>query len=141
MSNVMNSPIKVIHKFKNNNRRTQYNIYIFLGELVEDDIMNILNTISKKDLYETFNILSDQKYKKMVEKYGEYWYKYFFNKYHIKNQISSIIKNPNKRRTLEQKYGKQWFEKHFNTFKMKKTEYSFASNYYDSLLARKIRND
>ena len=132
----MDNPIKVIHKFKNNNRRTQYNIYIFLGELIDDELKNILNLIKKKDFYETLNILTTPKHKILVDKYGEYWYKYFFNKYHIKDQISTIIKNSNKKRTLEQKYGKDWFNKHFQTFKMKKTEYSFASNYYDSLVAR-----
>ena len=44
----MNNPIKVIHKFKNNNRRIQYIVYIFVGSLISDDIKNILNDIKKK---------------------------------------------------------------------------------------------
>ena len=60
----------------------------------------------------------------------------FFNKYHIKKQINDILKNSNKKKIIITKFGKQWFDLHFNTFSLKKTEYSFASNYYDYLLAR-----
>jgi hypothetical protein len=132
----MDKPIKVIHKFKNINRRTQYAIYIFLGELVSDELINILNTIQKRDFYDCLLLLSSNKYKLLVEAYGEYWYKYFFNKYHIKNIVKNINKNPGKRRELEKRYGKEWYNKHFADFKMKKTEYSFASSFYDYLIAR-----
>ena len=49
----MNNPIKIIHKFKNNNRRNQYIVYIFIGSLIDDNIDNILDSIKKKNLYET----------------------------------------------------------------------------------------
>ena len=46
----MKDPIKIIHKFKNNNLRTQYKIFIFIGSLVTDNIMKILKSIEDKDL-------------------------------------------------------------------------------------------
>ena len=38
----MNDPIKIIWKYKNNNRRTQYNTYIFIGD-VSKSIKKILD--------------------------------------------------------------------------------------------------
>lgn len=132
----MDNPIKIIHKFKNNNRRNQYLTYIFVGSFVEEEIENIFDNIKNKDFYDTLNNLSKNKIDLLNNKYGEYWYKYFFNKYHIKKQINDILKNSNKRKILTSKFGKQWFDLHLNTFSIKKTEYSFASNYYDYLVAR-----
>ena len=39
----MKDPIKIIHKFKNVNKRIQYKIFIFVGSLVPDDILKILD--------------------------------------------------------------------------------------------------
>ena len=132
----MDNPIKIIHKFKNNNRRNQFITYIFVGPLVDNDLENIFENIKDKNLYDTLNNLSKNKIELLENKYGEYWYKFFFNKYHIKKQINDILKNSNKKKIIITKFGKQWFDLHFNTFSLKKTEYSFASNYYDYLLAR-----
>ena len=44
----MKDPIKIIHKFKNNNRRIQYKVYIYVGYLVPKEIMTILNFIINK---------------------------------------------------------------------------------------------
>ena len=41
----MKDPIKIIHKFKNNNRRIQYKVFIFIGSLVPDEIIKILTNI------------------------------------------------------------------------------------------------
>ena len=132
----MDNPIKIIHKFKNNNRRNQFIVYIFVGSLISDELENIFESIKDKSLYDTLNNLSKNKIDLLQEKYGEYWYKFFFNKYHIKKQINDIVKNSNKKKLIITKFGKQWFDLHFNTFSIKKTEYSFASNYYDYLIAR-----
>jgi hypothetical protein len=74
---MINEPVKVIHKYKNNNKRIQYLTYIFIGNLVPDDIFNTLESISNKDFYETLNNLSRNKYKEIEDYYGEYWYKFF----------------------------------------------------------------
>ena len=39
----MDDPIKIIFKYKNNNRRTQYHTYIFIGDQPKNitDILNV----------------------------------------------------------------------------------------------------
>ena len=44
----MKNPYKIIHKFKNNNGRIQYNIYIFIGSLVDDDLLKVLKNFQIK---------------------------------------------------------------------------------------------
>ena len=41
----MNDPIKVIHKYKNNNGRIQYHINIFLGDICNKKCMAVLDKI------------------------------------------------------------------------------------------------
>ena len=57
----MDNPIKIIHKFKNNNRRNQYIIYIFVGSLIDNEIENIFENIKDKSFYDTLNNLSKNK--------------------------------------------------------------------------------
>ena len=132
----MNNPIKIIHKFNNNNRRNQYIVYIFIGSVVDDDINNILDSIRKKSLYETLDFLSKNKIDKLANFYDEYWYRFFFNKYHIEDQKTLILKSPSKKKVLVTKFGKDWFSKHFEVYTTKRSEYSFAANYYDYLVSR-----
>jgi hypothetical protein len=91
----MNVQIKIIHKFKNNNRRTQYIVYIYVGQ-VEEDIMSILDSIKNKNFYDTFDTLSRAKIDRLEKYYGDKWYTYFFNKYHLNDQFNNILKNANK---------------------------------------------
>ena len=46
----MKDPIKIIHKFKNNNNRNQYKVYIYIGYLIPKEIMTILKNIENSDL-------------------------------------------------------------------------------------------
>jgi len=131
----MNVPIKIIHKFKNNNRRTQYIVYIYVGQ-VEEDIMSILDSIKNKNFYDTFDTLSRAKIDRLEKYYGDKWYTYFFNKYHLNDQFNNILKNANKRKILENKMGKEWVAFHLSTPILRRTTYSFASTYYDYLIAR-----
>ena len=59
----MKDPIKIIHKFKNNNRSIQYNTYIFIGNLVNEEIKNILSIIKDKDLFNSLISLNKKKIK------------------------------------------------------------------------------
>ena len=86
----MKDPIKIIHKFKNNNRKIQYKVYIFIGPIVPDEILNILETIKDTDLYTTFINLSKKNYNKLEGYYGEFWYYHFFINYHMQEQINNI---------------------------------------------------
>ena len=46
----MEDPVKLIYKVKNNNRKNQYHIYIFLGNLVEPNIQKIMEPFFKSTL-------------------------------------------------------------------------------------------
>ena len=87
----MDDPIKIIYKYKNNNRRNQYNIYIFIGN-VPNNIMSILDKIQNLNFYNTLIKLSDKEINILEKQYGTHWYKKFFNTYHI-NHIINNIKN------------------------------------------------
>ena len=130
------NPIKIIHKYKNNNRRTQYIIYIYIGSFIDEEIDNILESIKKKNLFDTFNTLPKTKIDKLESVYGIYWYLSFFNRYHVGDQFNLILNNSNKLKILENKMGKDWINSHIDNAPKKKTNYSFASNYYDYLVAR-----
>ena len=41
----MNDPIKLIYKYKNLNKRIQYQLFIFLGYKISNDIKTILEKI------------------------------------------------------------------------------------------------
>ena len=79
----MKNPIKIIHKFKNNNLRIQYKIFIFVGSLLDENIMKILKIIEDKDFISSLLILTDKQIKELTNFYGETWYKNFFTSYHI----------------------------------------------------------
>ncbi len=49
ISDTMNDPIKIIFKYKNNLKKVQYHIYIFIGDIVDTATMKILNKIEKLD--------------------------------------------------------------------------------------------
>jgi len=93
----MKDPIKIIHKFKNNNRRIQYKVYIFIGSLIPNDIYKLLESIKDKDFYTSLNSLSIADYNKLVNFYGEFWYEKFFISYHINAQRNIINSTPKKK--------------------------------------------
>ena len=130
----MNEPIKVIWKFKNNNRRIQYNQYIFIGD-VSPSIYKVLKTIEDLTFYETLVKLTKDDYKILEKTYGNFWYKYFFNTYHLKSSLLVIRESNTQKNELNEKYGKEWVETHVtNKLVMeKKLIYSFQSLIKDDL--------
>ena len=132
----MKDPIKIIHKFKNNNRRIQYKVYIFVGSLVPTDIMKILDSIIDKDFFTTLNYLIKTDYEKLEQFYGKFWYEKFFLSYHLNSQRLNIINTASKKKSLESKYGKEWFNEHIDNPPIKKISYSFSAIYYNYLLMR-----
>jgi hypothetical protein len=133
----MKDPIKIIHKFKNNYRRIQYKNYIFVGGLLPEDIIKILEIIKNKDFFNTLTTLSLKQYNLLKDYYGERWYEKFFISYHLKHQIKVIDDTSTKKKELESKYGKDWYKEHINREKLFRITYSFESNYYDNLIDKK----
>ena len=132
----MKDPIKIIHKFKNNNKRIQYKVYIYVGYLISKEIISVLNFILDKDLFITLNTLSNKQYQLLEKNYGEYWYQYFFISYHINSQRQIINNSQSKKKNIQDKYGKEWYNKHMIDPPIKKISYSFSSAYYNNLLSR-----
>ena len=131
----MKDPIKIIHKFKNNNRRTQYKVYIFIGSLIPNDIYKLLESIKDKDFYTSLNTISIADHNKLVNFYGEFWYEKIFISYHL-NAQRNIINSSSKKKLIEQKYGKEWYNIHIHEPPNKKISYSFSAAYYNYLLLR-----
>ena len=137
----MKHPIKIIHKYKNNNRRVQYNIYIYIGKLLPSSLTDILEYIKNKDFYTVMANIKKSDYNELEEYYGKYWYNYFFTSYHINAQKKNIINTKSKINTLIDKHKKEWYHEHIETEYINNSPYSFASEYYDYLLTRnKIKN-
>ena len=123
-----NQPIKVIWKYKNNNKRIHYNTYIFVGT-VPKDVNRVLDTIQEYTLYETFVKLSKQEYNIMEKFYGVYWYRSFFNTYHINAILLNIRENKIQKKEFLDKYGKDWVDTHIDNGVIieKKIIYSYES--------------
>ncbi len=125
----MNDPIKLIHKYKNNNGRIQYHVYIFIGDIVDNDCMKILKKIADLDFYATLITLNAKETNILVKIYGDYWYEKFFNMRHI-NFIKEITsQNSLKMEELKKIYGNVWQNKHFIDYKKRYevTTYDYSS--------------
>jgi len=88
----MDKPIKIIHKYKNRNRKIQYNVLIFVGNLLSESTNKVLKKIKDKNLYDTLTEINERDIEIMTKEYGSKWYKYFFIDKHIKHTFEKIIK-------------------------------------------------
>ena len=69
----MDDPIKIIHKYKNNNGTIQYHIHIFLGDIVDENCMRILRKIKDIDFYIRLTSIDERErdiLKKIMESFG-----------------------------------------------------------------------
>ena len=124
----MDDPIKVIWKFKNNNRRVQYLTYVFIGNLA-DDVSKPLEKIRELNLYDSFIQLSKGDYKKLEDKYGDRWFEKFFNTYHINFTIEQIRESKSMKKELIDKFSQKWYDTYIETYisSDKKLIYSYAA--------------
>jgi hypothetical protein len=68
----MNSPIKIIYKYKNDNRKNQYQYYVFVGSLVPAPIQKVLKKMQELNFFDTLVTLSDKEIASLVNFYGEW---------------------------------------------------------------------
>jgi hypothetical protein len=138
----MNDPIKIIWKFKNNNRRTQYNTYIFIGS-VPKEISTILNKIKNLNFYDTMISLQKPEYKKLETYYNQKWYLFFFNTYHINQTIYVIRESVLQQKELTEKYGRDWYNTHIGSYTLinKKILYSYESIIKDERLKKIVKKN
>lgn len=130
----MNDPVKVIFKYKNNNRRIQYHQYLFIGE-VPSNIMKILNAIKEKSLYDTLTSLSKEENEMLVKYYGEKWYKKIFNTYHVAFTTDQIRENKKYSSEIKNKYGEEWYNNNIQKYELyeKKILYNYESVIKDEI--------
>ena len=126
---IMDDPIKIIYKYKNSHRRTQYHIYIFIGGLVPKNILNILKTIKDWSLFECLDGLSDKEIRQITQEYGPFWYNKFFNSQHVDFTKKNVEATPAKKKVIIEKFGEKWYNEHFIEISLetKKTVYSYET--------------
>jgi hypothetical protein len=124
----MNSPIKIIYKYKNDNRKNQYQYYIFVGSLLQPNLLKVLKKIQDLNFFDTLVTLSDKELGLLTEFYGEFWYKYFFITEHLSFSMINISKSSQKRNDIIQKFSKEWYEKHIDNIKyITRSQYNFQT--------------
>jgi len=133
----MNDPIKIIFKYKNNNKKYQYHTYIYIGNIPRD-IKKILVNFKNKNLVDTLTDNNKNDINKLTSFYGESWYRYFFNSYHINSTFSIIEKTPSVKDNIIRKYGKKWYDKHIKSFVImdKKIFYNYESIVKEEIIDR-----
>ena len=124
----MEDPIKIIYKVKNNNRKNQYHIYIFLGNLVNSSIQKILKKIKDLNLFDSLISLNEKEIIELETIYGIKWYSYFFVHHHIDFSFDTIRKSKQKSEEIIDKLSKEWFDIHIKEYKISgKTSFNYAA--------------
>jgi hypothetical protein len=124
----MEDPIKIIYKVKNNNRKNQYHIYIFLGNLVDSTIQKILKKFKDLNLFETLTNLNEKERDELEKKYGIKWYTYFFVHHHIDFTFDTIRKSKQKAEEIIDKISREWYDFHIKDYKISgKTSFNYSS--------------
>ena len=138
----MNNPVKLIWKYKNDNRRVQYNIYYFIGN-VPNNIFTILKKIENLNFYDSLIELHDDDYSKLEKYYGNKWYQKFFNYYHLNLSISVITETSSQKNELIEKYGDKWYNEHIENYNIidKKLIYSYAGLIKDELRRKLLKKE
>ena len=121
----MNNPVKIIYKYKNNKNRVQYQLYIFIGSLVDDNVVKILNKIQNLNFYDTLIYLTSKDIEILIKYYGDKWYYKLFIFNHIKDSIITINNNIQMKNTLITKIGKEWVSEHLLIQNSNKIIYSY----------------
>jgi hypothetical protein len=122
-------PIKVIYKYKNNNEKNQYLMYIFVG-VIGKRYESIFKKIENLNLYDTLITLTLAEEKKLINMYGDLWITKFFNIYHISLFVNKLESKPELKKELLKKYDNIWLSNFINKFKQevifKKVNYSYS---------------
>lgn len=135
----MNEPIKIIYKFKNDNRKPQYHIYIFVGQ-VPKNISIILEKIRKLSLQETLSVLNLNDITELNNYYGQKWYSFFFNKYHLFHSFNEINHNEQTLATLIKKFGEEWVEENIRSTEIKEgSKYTYGNIIHRNLVHHLLR--
>ena len=120
----LNKPFKIIYRYRNDNRKFQYNYYIFLGN-VPNNIRRIIIKIKNLNLIDSLLELSQDEINILEEYYDIYWYENLFLIEHI-NHTRQIFKSMNQKEKVIKKMSQEWVDKHLNTSKKTNLIYSYS---------------
>lgn len=141
----MDDPIKVIHKYKNNNGKVQYHINIFVGNLLNSRAKKVLEKIKTLSLTQSLVTLTKVDREILEENYGEYWYEFFFNRHHIHATMTAISKNKSRKSEIADIYGQEWVKAHIDSFDSRVTvmnisyEFKYEEDQYHKDTKRILR--
>ena len=109
----MINPIKLIYKYKNLNRRVQYQLFIFVGFNIPENIKKILLKIKDLNFYDTLMKLDKKENDSLVKYYGQDWYKKLYTTEHLL-QTSIIIEKTEKiKNDIIKVMGEKWINEFF----------------------------
>jgi sulfur relay (sulfurtransferase) DsrC/TusE family protein len=74
--------------------------------------MKILEKIKETTFYDSLMTMTLNDMRDITNFYGVKWYTFFFNKYHIRHMIDTVMKNKKILSELKDKYGEQWITEH-----------------------------
>lgn len=122
-------PIKILFKYKNNNDKYCYHVYIFVGNHAKK-YKKIFDKMKDLSIRDTLKELSQKEQKILEEEYGEFWLMYFFNIQHITYFISKLKKDKKLYEEIKNVTNDGWLDKFINKFQTdiisKKVNYSYA---------------
>lgn len=137
-------PMKIIYKYKNENKKIQNLLYIYVGkEGLEYE--SIFKKIKKLNLFDTFMSLTSKEIKKLEQGFGKTWFACFFNTYHISFILDKIKTDVKLKKKFLEKYDVEWLKNIINIFKLniinKKSNYSyneFLNREYQEQMGKKL---
>ena len=110
----MINPIKLIYKYKNLNRRVQYQLFIFVGFNIPENIKKILLKIKELNFYDSLMKLEKKELDNLIKYYGVEWYKKLFITDHLNQTIIIIEKNDKMKKDLKNVMGDKWINDFLN---------------------------
>ena len=124
----MDTPIKVIFRYKNLNRRIQYLAYIFVGEL-SMHLKTVFDKISDLTYIDSLLQITRQELKNLEDFYGAAWYNKLFITDHLMSEIEKLKQAPIIMNKLREKFGHEWCNTHLDSMSVEPKEpyYSYAA--------------
>ena len=110
----MNNPIKLIYKYKNLNRRIQYQLFIFIGFNIPENIKKILMKIQNLNFNDSILKLDIKEIEVLIKYYGNNWYKKLFINDHLNQTITIIEKSDKIKKDIKNKMGEKWLNNFLN---------------------------
>ena len=106
----MKNPVKLIYKYKNLNRRIQYQLFVFVGFNIPENIKKILLKIEKLNFYDSIIKLEMKEIESLIKYYDNNWYKKLFTNEHLLQTIIIIDKSEKIKNDLKKKMGEKWLD-------------------------------